>query len=274
MVNDSNEFESYVARSPEEIRLARAALLLSRDEYSTLDIEAYLRRLDGMAERIGRSGAVTPEEQYDAIRRVLVEKDGFIGRGTLSADPGLSYLNRVMDQRFGLPLSLATIWLDVAASLDWPIRGIGLPGHFMLRHDGMGDNLFIDPFDRGRIRTLEECLGIAERHGTPADLAYQTLVSPVHSLQMLRRMLNNLASTYQALDDGSCLARVLRRMTQVAPEDPTAWLEWGRALLRNGAIGEAILAVERVDRMALEPELRVRLSAVREEIQARIAENN
>ena len=43
-------FAAYIERPPADIRLAEGALLIALEAYPDLDVDAYLRRLDGMAE--------------------------------------------------------------------------------------------------------------------------------------------------------------------------------------------------------------------------------
>ena len=47
-----------VARPEEDLDLARASLLVAREEYPDLDVESYLGRLDGLASTLrGRLGS-------------------------------------------------------------------------------------------------------------------------------------------------------------------------------------------------------------------------
>ena len=44
------------------------------------------------------------------------------------------------------------------------VRGIGLPGHFITALYHASGKIFIDPFDRGEVHTVDECLQIVRTH--------------------------------------------------------------------------------------------------------------
>jgi regulator of sirC expression with transglutaminase-like and TPR domain len=96
-----------------------------------------------------------------------------------------SLLPRVIDTRFGIPISLALVYVLVGQRAGISIEGVGLPGHFLARHD----DIIFDPFHGGRRVTLEECATL---------LAQQNLslmphhLAPTTPRQMLIRMLTNL----------------------------------------------------------------------------------
>lgn len=271
---DLDPFESYVLGASNEVRLAKAALLFACDEYGVLDVVAYLARLDGLAERVGRFGSVTPEEQCHSLRRVLVEECGFMGLNGQRPDPQLSYVNRVLDTKHGLPIALGAIWLDVARSLGWPLSAIGLPGHFVLRHDELGDNLFIDPFNRGCILTTEECLEIAVQFGAPLETAYAALTTPMITVHVLRRMLNNLASVYHAAGDWKRLSRTLRRIAQLAPRDPAVRLDLARSLLEAHAFSDVYGELRKLATLPLDGNQEKAYGQLERETRSRIAQLN
>lgn len=96
-----------------------------------------------------------------------------------------SLLPAVIESRLGIPISLALIYLLVGQRAGLPIDGIGLPGHFIVRHE----DIFFDPFHGGRRVGLDECRALLEQQNLtllPQHLA------PATPKQMLIRMLTNL----------------------------------------------------------------------------------
>lgn len=96
-----------------------------------------------------------------------------------------SLLPAVIESRLGIPISLALVYLLVGQRAGLPIDGIGLPGHFIVRHE----DVFFDPFHGGRRVGLDECRALLEQQNLtllPQHLA------PATSKQMLIRMLTNL----------------------------------------------------------------------------------
>ena len=98
----------------------------------------------------GRPG-LTAILRYQAMRDVLVNEHNFHGNQDDYYDPQNSYLNRVLDRRLGAPVSLATIWVEVARRLKWPVHGVALPGHFLVRFDDPERFVLADPFAEGTI---------------------------------------------------------------------------------------------------------------------------
>ena len=54
----AREFAAAVSRPDGQIDLTRAALIIAKSEYSTLDVQAYLDRLDALARRARTSRAI------------------------------------------------------------------------------------------------------------------------------------------------------------------------------------------------------------------------
>jgi regulator of sirC expression with transglutaminase-like and TPR domain len=84
-------------------------------------------------------------------------------------DPDNSYLNRVLDRKTGIPITLSLIYIEVAGRLGLDVRGIGLPGHFIAALYHTSGKIFIDPFHRGEIRSVQDCLEIVPNYTGETD---------------------------------------------------------------------------------------------------------
>ncbi len=262
-------------RQPDpRIRLAKAALLFSLDEYPDLDVARYLARLTRLAREVGAEHTHGPRDQWQAMRTVIVERHGYTGNDADYKNPANSYLNRVIDTRRGIPISLSVIWLDVAATLDWPLTGVGLPGHFMLRHPGMDEDVYVDPFHGGALRSREECAEMVRLIlGTSAPVSDE-MFQPVDGRQTLRRMLGNLYAYYVNLNDWRRSADVLSRMVAVVPDEIPVRAELARVLTQEGSLGRAAEVLQEARELAVfEPE-RELLDERVEELRLRRAELN
>ncbi len=96
-----------------------------------------------------------------------------------------SLLSSVIDTRLGIPISLALIYILVGRRAGIAIDGVGLPGHFLVRH---GDVIF-DPFHNGRRVNIEECVALLAQQNL---VLTQLHLEPTTPRQMLGRMLTNL----------------------------------------------------------------------------------
>src|SRR5262249_39549496 len=143
---------SSLMQQPEDaISLAEAALLIASCEYPTLKSSAYIERLDRMADAVQRRAAqeTDPFRTIGAMNEHLFEEQGFSGNSDDYYDPRNSFLNDVLDRKTGIPIMLSTVYLEVAQRLQFPLVGVGMPGHFLVKHPYF--NILIDPFSGGRV---------------------------------------------------------------------------------------------------------------------------
>ena len=150
----------------DRINLARGALLIAKAAYPDLDESYYLGRLNRMA--TGLTNQITAKmNSVDTITRInhiLFDKEKYHGNRENYYDPDNSFLNRVLDRRTGIPITLSLIYIEVAGRLGLDVRGIGLPGHFITALFHESGKIFIDPFNRGEIRTDDDCRAIILNH--------------------------------------------------------------------------------------------------------------
>ena len=119
----------------EDLPLEEGAWLLGQTQHPDINITAYEALLDAFAAslrtRLDLSADV--EQIIGVVNHFLFQELQFRPNEANYYDPENSFLNRVLDQRTGNPLSLCTIYLLLGRRLKLPITGIGLPGHFVCR---------------------------------------------------------------------------------------------------------------------------------------------
>ncbi|MEM6503550.1 MAG: transglutaminase-like domain-containing protein [Cyanobacteria bacterium P01_C01_bin.89] len=209
-------------RQPEsEIDLARAALLIAQEAYPILDIDLCLDELQGIADEIRPK---LPTERYplkvlQVINGVLFDELGFRGNEDDYYDADNSYLNAVLERRLGIPITLSLVYLEVAARLDFPMVGVGLPGHFVVRPDIDDCEIFVDGFHGGDILFPEDCKALLSGiYGRPMALEPEFL-RPVPPKQFLMRMLANLKGIYLSKKDISEALSIVNRMLILFPDN-------------------------------------------------------
>ncbi|HEX8311931.1 MAG TPA: transglutaminase-like domain-containing protein, partial [Chthoniobacteraceae bacterium] len=104
-----------------------------------------------------------------------------------------SLLPEVVESRLGIPISLSLIYILVGRRAGLHIDGVGLPGHFIVRHR----EHFFDPFHGGRHIGLEECRALLERQSMALSAEHLQPTPPRH---MLIRMLANIYSLSEQSD--------------------------------------------------------------------------
>lgn len=205
------ELRLLAARPDEEIDLEAGAFLIARYAYPGLDAGRYRRVLDDMAteirERMGRR--VSGEEAVKTLSRYLFTEQGFRGNSKNYYEAENSYLNRVLDRRTGIPISLSTLYLLVGRRLGLPVHGIGMPGHFLVKFESDRYKIYVDCFNAGALLTEKDCARFLIQAGYGFDQKYLRRSSP---RAILVRTLKNLIAIYHKLDEGVKEGRFARFM--------------------------------------------------------------
>jgi regulator of sirC expression with transglutaminase-like and TPR domain len=248
-----NRFAECLALPDEQINLAEAALLIAAEEYPRLDVAAYLDKLDRIADlaRDRLTAGVGASDYITAINATLFEDYGFQGNRDNYYDPRNSFLNEVIDRRVGIPITLSVLYIEVARRIGLAIEGVGLPGHFVVRHQAAEETIYIDPFNSGRVLGEMGCAElVAEMSGGRRVLEPEHL-RPVTRKQLLTRMLSNLLGIYARSDHRRALG-VIERILILQPNSPAHVRDHGLLLALVGQTAQALAALERY--LKMEPE--------------------
>jgi len=225
-------FHQLVTLPDAAIPLAEAALIMACEEYPQLELSPYLDMLDRIADvaQAALPRSASPLDTVAKINTILFETYGFRGNTDDYYDPRNSFFNDVLDRRIGIPITLSTVYIEVSRRLHFPIAGVGLPGHFLVKYSDRREEFFIDPYNRGEILTKEDCrTRLQERYGDAVEFN-DRLLARATNRQILWRMLNNLKDIYlkgHAID--KCLS-IVDMMLMVDSEDLIQFRD--RGLLR------------------------------------------
>lgn len=217
-------FYEEINQPDEQIDLATAALYLAQEEYPGLDVNFYLNALETMAAEVV---ARLPTERYplrmiQTLNQYLYDDLRFSGNTEDYYDPRNSYLNEVIDRRIGIPITLSLVYLAVAQRINFPMVGVGMPGHFLVRPAVEEMLVFVDPFHRGETMFAEDCQErLSQIYGQPVNFRPEFL-EPVGSRYFLTRMLTNLKAVYISKND---LLRTLSVIDRILLLFPSALTE-------------------------------------------------
>lgn len=214
-------FYQEITQPEEQIDLAKAALYIAQEQYPDLDPGEYLNALDTMADEVQR----LPAQQYPLriiqnINQYLYDDLGFTGNTTDYYDPRNSFLNEVIDRRIGIPITLSLVYLEVARRIDFPMVGVGMPGHFIIRPAVPQMEIFVDAFNRGEVMFPEDCQErLTQVYGQPVTLNPSFLES-VTPRQFLVRMLTNLKFIYLQRQEWELALAAVERILLLFPGVP------------------------------------------------------
>ena len=210
-------FSKEVKKPEADIRLDRAALYLAGEEYPEIDVHSYLAELDAFASQIAlREIAETaPADLARAIAHYLFDQVGLHGNTGEYYSPENSYLNRVLETRTGIPITLSLIFLEVARRMGLKCSGIGLPGHFIVGLDDTGE--YLDPFNSGILLSAEDCRTLVQRMFGGQLEWTDRFLAPYTKGDILFRVLNNLKSVYMQSKGYTKAVGVIQRMAIISP---------------------------------------------------------
>jgi len=190
-----------MSEDPQTWRLAEAAALVDAMRTGQ-DPEAQLERLDRIA-------AECAEPTFDAVHRLLFSDLGFDGQLAHYHHEHNSLLSHALDSRHGLPILLSIVTIDVAASNGVELMPVGMPGHFLLRHDGASHTVYLDAFGGGTLLDAAGCEVLFRRSNGPSAPFGHSQLDPIGPQEVVARLLANLRGTYAASGDLSHLRWIL-----------------------------------------------------------------
>ena len=215
--------------------LALGALLIAATDDANVDIEGISANLDRMAEaaqaRItAGAGAL---QDLNAITDLLFGVIGFAGNRDDYYDPRNSYLNHVLERRLGIPITLSLLCMEVGRRAGVPILGIGMPGHFLIRHR-REDNFFVDAFNGGLLLNRDECGALLREAAGDAVRLEEGHLSPVTPREILARVLRNLKAAYWDREDYDRCIITIGALMAVLPDRPEEQRDRGVVHLKAG----------------------------------------
>lgn len=218
-------FSQLVSGPEDALDLAEAALLIAQEEHPTLDVAAYLHKLDELAAgaRARLSDSPSLSDIVLNLNIHLFREEGFRGNTSAYYDPANSFLNEVLDRKTGIPITLSVVYMEVGRRLGLPLVGVGFPGHFLVKYTGPEGEVVLDPFLGGLTldhQQLTHKLQTMYGEQNPFLGQIPQLLVPVSKKDILVRMLRNLKGVYLQKNDFPRALSVIERILLIEPDVP------------------------------------------------------
>ena len=177
--------------------LETGLFMINRVIFPNLEIGPLRAGLDGLAQRCRdiSTAPMNPGEQCKVMNRVLFHESGFRGNTEDYDDPLNSCIEAVFRRRKGLPILLSSIYILLGQRLGIDLEPIGLPGHFLVGCFQGPEPFYIDPFERGRFRRLEELRELLTHHHISPEFHH---LVPMPVGEVLCRVCRNLVLHFEA----------------------------------------------------------------------------
>jgi len=212
------------------VDLFRASMLIAKIDDPSIDINYYEKQLKLMADEV--SEKFDPVDDSDTklnkMLSYMFQENGFHGSRQDYYNQANSYMNRVLDDREGLPITLSILVMELARQCGISnIVGVGAPGHFLVKQKQGTREQYIDPFDGGKLLTIEETEKLVKENSGRSIPADELPVSTKREIVL--RMLRNLMGVAQNKDAPADLLRYVEPMVALQPD--SAFDRWTRAVL-------------------------------------------
>jgi regulator of sirC expression with transglutaminase-like and TPR domain len=254
-----------------ELDLAEAALLIAAEEYADLRPAVYLNQIARMASELKQKirGEVEPRRVVQVANDYFFEEQHFKGNREEYYDPRNSFLNEVLDRRVGIPITLAVLYIAVGERAGLPVRGVGMPGHFLVKYAPTAGEIFIDAFN-GRTLSREECgKMLQEMYGGTVEMR-PALLEPSSKRQILARILNNLKSLYMSRNELDKALAASDRIIMADAHLTSEWRDRGMILLQLHRDSDALKDFTRYLGVRPEPDDAPRIKQLRGELVSRL----
>lgn len=236
----SREMLMTLDRPETEVDLFEVGLQIARLDDHDLDLDHYravfaqfVTDADTYVAKAALEGGV--RERSEALRDFMFKENGFHGSRGEYYHHANSYVNQVLDDREGLPITLSVVFIELARRLKIPgVFGAALPGKFMvgvnIPSGEKEETIYFDVFDEGKTHSRESVARVAL--GLTGTAPEESAFGPSGSRDIAVRMLRNLVDI-----------EINRRQT---PEQAESYLELLLAIQPDSAYERFQRAILRV----------------------------
>jgi serine protease Do len=230
-----------LTKSEDKIDLLRASLLLARHDNPEVDVTQYVQDFQRMVDELKADPDIAKSTALAVTRlnAYLFKDGGFHGSRHDYESKSNSYMNELLDDREGLPITLSVLYVELAARLKVPqVYGIPLPGRFMVGYkDGPeGELHLLDVFDGGKQLTVQQAAMELTDQG---EFAAEYL-EPATKRSIILRMLRNLLSS--TMDQESAVKETLPYLDLVVAVEPDSSMERLTRAQMNQRLGDKAAA--------------------------------
>ncbi len=196
--------------------LFEGALIVSRYQYPDLDETEAYDRLTKLHQDIWLelNDDLTALERVKVMNHILFETHGYRGNKKNYHAAQNNYINTVLENKKGNPLSLSILYIVLAKRLEIPVFGVNLPNHFIMAYvdelnimgliesklEGKSEPdkvlFYINAFSGGTIVHKNEISNYLRELKLDEDANY---FHPCDNKTMIIRLLNNLIFSYDRL---------------------------------------------------------------------------
>jgi len=225
--------------------IADAALLLAAYDTPGTDIQTAQKHLKQLKDDLEKAvqGLETTADRAAALSDLMAVQYGYKGDIETYDDMRNANLAQVIARRQGLPVAIGILYMHVGRTQGWTMKGLNLPGHFIIRLEDDAGRVILDPFYGGRLLQREDIKGILEAFSGRGAVLLPEHTEAVTDREVLVRLLNNQRMRAQRAKANKQVLKYLDMMTLIAPQDASVLYDYATTNARFGHLSAATKAL-------------------------------
>jgi regulator of sirC expression with transglutaminase-like and TPR domain len=217
-------FTSLVAED-EHLPLTEAAVAVAQHAYPDLNVQGVLDQIDQWGNKLKQriTSDTPPIQRLQLLKHFFYNELGFGPNPNDFYAPENSYLHQIIENRRGIPISLAILMMELGQQIGLNIRGVSFPNHFMMRISLQQGEIIMDPLNGESLskNQLQEMLDpYLDAKGYHGDLSLplNIFLRASSSREILSRFMRNLKMIYSEHERWERLLGVQERLVILLPD--------------------------------------------------------
>lgn len=217
-------FTSLVAED-EHFPLTEATVAVAQHAYPDLDVQGVLDQIDQWGNKLKQriTSDTPPIQRLQLLKHFFYKELGFGPNPNDFYAPENSYLHQIIENRRGIPISLAILMMELGQQIGLNIRGVSFPNHFMMRISLQQGEIIMDPLNGESLskNQLQEMLDPyldAKGYRGELSLPLNIFLRASSSREILSRFMRNLKMIYSEDERWERLLGIQERLVILLPE--------------------------------------------------------
>ena len=215
LVSEWNSFAN-----SENYNLIEKCLKLSQIlEYPELNISKELEKIKelGISFKNRISESKNPTYMISLLNEFLFDVEEFRGDLDDYYNPKNNFLNYVLGQKSGIPITLCILYTEIAKYADLDLKIVGFPSHVIVKFE---EEMILDPFNRGRLLELDDLQEILYQNYGDSIEFEAAYLNQISNEKIIIRMLRNLKNSYTDSFAYEMANMCNRMILEILPESP------------------------------------------------------
>ena len=160
-----------------------------------LDISEYVEKINSIGISLQNLlvEKKNPTYRISILNEYLFSKYGFQGDMDDYYNPKNNFLNNVIEQKVGIPITLSIIYSEIGKFLNLDLKIVGFPSHVIVKYD---EETILDPFNHGNLLSLDNLQEILHSNYGDNFKVLPEYLNEITTDEILIRMLRNLKNSY------------------------------------------------------------------------------